>query len=141
MRPIVLAAAALLIASTPLAAASDAAGTFDAVAAAPGSHTVLLENDEVRVLRVVVAPGATEPVHVHTWPSVMRFEQPQPITYIAYDMLDGKLVETRRIEVDDLAVGGVEWAAPEGLHAVHNRGTAPFVALRVELKRAGEGER
>lgn len=39
--------------------------SFDAVAAAPNSHQVLLENESVRVLRVTIAPGATEPVHDH----------------------------------------------------------------------------
>ena len=65
---------------------------YDAVAVAPVSHEILLENDEVRVLRVSIAPGAAEPVHEHQWPSIMYFEQPQPITYVTYALQDGQLV-------------------------------------------------
>ena len=63
-----------------------APASFEAVTAAPNSHRVLFEDDRIRVLRVEVAPGATEPIHDHRWPSVMYFEQPQPITYIAYEL-------------------------------------------------------
>jgi hypothetical protein len=38
---------------------------MDAVAAAPGNHRVLLENDRVRVLEVTVNPGEREPLHAH----------------------------------------------------------------------------
>ncbi len=107
---------------------------YDAVAVAPGSHQVLMEDDKVRVLRVEVAPGATEPVHDHRWPSIMYFERPQPITYMVYQMVDGKPVETKRIDALAIRVGQTVRAEPEGLHAVSNRGTAPFLAVRIEFK-------
>ena len=50
---------------------------LDAVIAAPSNHTIIFENERVRVLRVTIAPGATEPMHTHAWPSVMRVEAPQ----------------------------------------------------------------
>ena len=37
----------------------------DALLAAPASHRVLLENSQVRVLDVVIEPGAREPEHTH----------------------------------------------------------------------------
>ena len=43
---------------------------LDALAAAPGNHQLLLENDRVRVLLTTIAIGATTPVHTHRWPSV-----------------------------------------------------------------------
>src|SRR6266404_3104535 len=46
----------------------------DAVAAAPGNHKVILENDTVRVLEASVPLHATELPHTHFWPSVF-FEQ------------------------------------------------------------------
>lgn len=109
---------------------------FDAVAAAPASHRVLMEDDKIRVLRVEVAAGATEPVHDHPWPSVMYFEQPQPITYIVYKLIDGRPVETERVDVPALAVSQTVRGEPEGLHAVSNRGAAPFRAVRIEFKDA-----
>ena len=118
-----------------LLAADVAPASLDAVAAAPASHRIILENDDVRVLRVEVGPGATEPVHEHRWPSVMYFEQPQPITYIVYKMTDGKLAEAERFEAPAMADGTAVSSDPEGPHAIRNRGTAPFVAVRVEFKR------
>ena len=123
---------AILIAATTSASAS--AKDFDAVAAAPVSHRVLMEDDRVRVLRVEVAPGATEPVHDHRWPSVMYFEQPQPITYIEYKLVNGRPVETQRFDAPALKATQTGRGEPEGLHAVMNRGVAPFVAVRVEFK-------
>jgi predicted metal-dependent enzyme (double-stranded beta helix superfamily) len=120
----------IAIATSVSASAKD----FDAVAAAPGSHRVLMEDDKIRVLRVEVAPGATEPVHDHRWPSVMYFEQPQPITYIEYKLVDGRPVETQRFDAPALNATQTVRGEPEGLHAVMNRGTAPFVAVRIEFK-------
>lgn len=107
---------------------------FDAVAAAPRSHTVLMEDDTIRVVRVEVAPGATEPVHDHRWPSVMYFEQPQPITYIAYQLVNGRPVETERIEAPSLKASQTVRSAPEGLHSIMDRGASPFLAARIEFK-------
>lgn len=107
---------------------------FDAVAAAPTSHQVLLENESVRVLRVTIEPGATEPVHDHAWPSIMYFEKAQPITYITYELKDGLPVEARRMDAPAEALTGAVSSQPEGLHAVQNRGTETFTALRVEFK-------
>jgi len=107
---------------------------FDAVAAAPESHRVLMEDDTLRVLRVEVAPGRTEPIHDHRWPSVMYFERPQPITYIAYTLVDGRPVEGERIDAPAMEASKTVRGDPEGLHAVKNRGSGPFVAIRVEFK-------
>jgi predicted metal-dependent enzyme (double-stranded beta helix superfamily) len=115
-------------------ASQAAADPYDAVNAAPASHQVLLENEAVRVLRVTIAAGATEPVHDHRWPSVMYFERAQPLTYISYQLRDGRPVETARVDVPGEALTGAQAAEPEGLHAVRNRGSTPFVALRVEFK-------
>ena len=53
----------------------------DAVAAAPDSHDVLLENEQVRVVEVVIRPGEKEPVHTHRWPSVMMVDCAARIRY------------------------------------------------------------
>lgn len=119
-----------------LIGAEAAPANFDAVAAAPSSHVVLLEDEHIRVLRVEVPPGATEPVHDHRWPSVMVFEQPQPITYITYKLVDGRPIETSRVDAPALKAYQTVRGEPEGLHAVSNRGQKPFVAVRFEFKDA-----
>src|SRR5881227_678677 len=45
----------------------------DALAAAPGHHKLLFENEEVRVLEVTVPPGVCEPLHAHRYPSVLYY--------------------------------------------------------------------
>jgi len=109
----------------------------DAVIAAPASHTVLLENSHVRVLQVTIPPGVTEPAHTHAWPSVMRMDAPQPLTYMTYSEKDGKQLEAERFEVPIGEAGKTEWSEPEGLHAVKNKGTSAFRAIRIELKPTG----
>lgn len=108
---------------------------LDAVAAAPGNHRVILENDDVRVLEVTVAPGETEPVHEHRWPSVMHIQTPQPFIDIVYKRVDGRLVEDRRIVKRGITPPPALWFGPQEPHATRNTGTQTFRALRVELKR------
>ncbi len=43
---------------------------LDSVIAAPENHTVVFENERVRVLRVVIPPGVVENKHTHKNPSV-----------------------------------------------------------------------
>jgi hypothetical protein len=56
---------------------------MDALAAAPASHRVLLDNDRVRVLEVVIEAGACEPKHTHLAASVMIVDEPARIRYYA----------------------------------------------------------
>jgi hypothetical protein len=64
----------------------------------------------------------------------MRVESPQPLTYITYVEQDGKPVEAKRFEVPMGTPGKTAWLGPEGLHAVQNRGTSEYRAVRIELK-------
>ena len=135
----------LILTTMLLAAAAAGAGAaewpwgdeLDAVAAAPDSHRVLLDNDRVRVLEVVIQPGEREPAHTHRWPSVMTVTEKARIRYYG---ADGELrFETppRQGEGGPPAELGADWLAPEGLHAVENIDDRPFRALRVELKDGG----
>jgi hypothetical protein len=54
------------------------ADATDAVAAAPGNHKVILENDQVRVLEARVPLHSDEPAHTHTWPSVFFEDKAGP---------------------------------------------------------------
>jgi hypothetical protein len=108
--------------------------SLDAVRAAPASHHIILENERVRVLRVTIPAGATEPVHTHEWPSVMQVEAPQPLTYITYANKAGRWVEAKRFEVPAGQPVDAEWMKPEGPHAVQNRGSSEYRAIRTELK-------
>lgn len=43
---------------------------LDALIAAPKHHTLILENDRVRLLDTRIPVGETVPVHTHRWPGV-----------------------------------------------------------------------
>jgi len=134
LRLVRMSCACVALLATLAGCESEPPPAYDAVAVAPESHQVLVENDDVRVLRVVVEPGATEPPHVHQWPSVMYIEEAQPITYITYSADGGELKETSRSSASAEQMSEVMWVPPEEIHAIHNAGTGVFRALRVELK-------
>ena len=105
----------------------------DAVIAAPRNHKILLENENVRVLDVTLAPGETEPVHSHRWPSVLYI-------LTAGDFIDrdgeGNVVfDTRQLKTP-LQYPMTMWKDPEAPHAVENLSkTIPLHLIRVEMKK------
>ena len=104
----------------------------DAIAAAPQHHTVLFENEEVRVLEVTVLPKVKQPLHAHCWPSVLYVTS--GTTYVDYDA-EGKIIfDSRSAPVPQFPV--VEWLGPQAPHAVENLGDDPVHLIRVELKRS-----
>lgn len=105
-------------------------GTMDALIAAPASHRVLLENDRVRVLEVVIEPGAREPEHTHQAASVMIVDEPARIRYYAGSALQFES------QTPDRSPSGVRvrWIEPEGPHSVENIDQRRYHAIRVELK-------
>ncbi len=55
----------LAIALASIAGLSGVMGAQDVVAVAPDSHKLVLENDQVRVIRVHVKPGEKVAMHSH----------------------------------------------------------------------------
>jgi predicted metal-dependent enzyme (double-stranded beta helix superfamily) len=102
----------------------------DALLAAPASHRVLLENSQVRVLDVVIEPGAREPEHTHQAPSVMIIDSPARIRYHA----DGTLQFESQARLAAPPGPRVRWMEPEGPHSVENIDQHRYHAIRVELK-------
>jgi hypothetical protein len=45
---------------------------LDALVAAPAHHSLLVENERVRVLETLIPPGETTAVHTHCWPNVQH---------------------------------------------------------------------
>ena len=68
--------------------------SLDAMQAAPDHHTVLLENEHVRVLEAFGAPGETVPVHTHRWPAVIRIVSSSD--FVRRDPAGTVLVDSRR---------------------------------------------
>ena len=96
---------------------------IDAVTIAPDLHKVIFENDKVRVLDVVVPPGAHADMHWH----------PENVGYV---VASGKLKFTKpdgtSVEVE--LKGGQVTNAGENSHIVDNIGETTAHVVQVELK-------
>jgi predicted metal-dependent enzyme (double-stranded beta helix superfamily) len=111
---------------------------YDAVAAAPYSHRVQFEDEHVRVLEIVLPPGAIEPVHIHALPSVIMGETGgkggAKFIYTEYRFSNGKFIETSSNEVSPAAGYRAVWTAPEGPHSITNAGPVEVRFTRMEIK-------
>jgi len=105
--------------------------SLDAVLAAPDHHSVLLENDQVRVLDTRVEAGDTVPVHTHRWPGVQYI-----LSFADFVRRDGDgavLVDSRTMDFSTEAPFAV-WSDPLPPHTLENVGDEPIHAIVVELK-------
>jgi hypothetical protein len=131
---IALGASGLATAAEPAAVAPAGCAwpkSTDAVAAAPDNHHVLLENEQVRVLDVVVPPHTKEPVHAHCSPSVLYIIEAS--SFVDHDANGKVLLDTRQLDTP-LTFPMTMWKDPEAPHSVENLSDKPLHLIRVELK-------
>jgi hypothetical protein len=107
---------------------------LDAMTAAPGFHTVLFEDDRVRVLDGRVPPGATVPVHTHRWGGVLYILGSSD--FVRRDPDGNVLADTRALKSTPIT-GTAVWGAPLTPHSLENVGNEEFRTLTVELKDEG----
>ncbi len=96
----------------------------DVAKVAPDSHTVLLENDQVRVFKVNLRPGQKVPMHSHPH-------------NVAYFLTDGKVKITLpdgKTEERNVKAGMSSWSEA-ATHAAENIGDADFQEIQIELKK------
>jgi hypothetical protein len=104
---------------------------LDALVAAPEHHTLLLENDQLRVVVTHVPPGERTPVHTHRWGGVLYV-----ISWSQFVRRDDKgsvLVDSRLNPVLQ-APAQAMMAAPLPPHTFENVGDVEFRVVTVELK-------
>jgi quercetin dioxygenase-like cupin family protein len=100
----------------------------DPVATNPDLYKVILENDRVRVLEYVDAPGDQTTPHDH----------PDSVMYTLSSF--GRRLDAGDEQRDvDIATGTVAWL-PAQRHAGHNIGDTPTHVIFVELKERSGGE-
>ena len=104
---------------------------LDAVIAAPKHHVLLMENEQVRVLETIIAPGEQTPVHTHRWPSVTYLRQWSP--FVRTDQHGAVLVDTRTIPAM-ANPGAVLWTPALDPHALQNVGEVDLHIITVEIK-------
>lgn len=96
----------------------------DAINIAPHLHTVIYEDDRIRVMKVSVKPGDTAEMHWH----------PHNINYVLeagklkFNKQDGSNVEV------ELSKGQVTSSTVDSYHAVENTGDTLVETVQVEIK-------
>jgi hypothetical protein len=105
--------------------------SLDALVAAPDHHTLLLENERVRVLETLIPPGDKTPVHTHRWPCV--YSVASWSDFLRTDDQGQVMVDSR--EVESLAEPpAVLWSEALPPHALQNVGDSDIRLVSVELK-------
>ncbi len=108
----------------------DRPGDLDALIAAPQVHTLLFENELVRVLDTKLGPGEITPLHTHSlsatllilsWSDCVRRDGEENI------LMDSRISGT-------LSPGMVVWSAPLPPHTLENVGKTQLHVIAVELK-------
>jgi hypothetical protein len=107
--------------------------SLDALTAAPAHHTLLLENDRVRVIHTHIPPGALVPLHTHRWPAVAYVMSGKD--FIRRDHDNRILLDTRQVP-NPPKLPATQWLDPMPPHTVENIGDSEISVLLVELKPA-----
>ena len=105
---------------------------LDAFAAAPENHTLLFENDVVRVLDTIVHHGEVVPLHTHRSPSTHYLLSWSD--FVRRDATGLVLVDSRTIAKP--SEGAAFWSPPVPPHTLENVGTSDLRVISVELKTA-----
>jgi len=105
--------------------------SLDALVAAPDYHTLLLENDCVRVIHTHIPPGALVPVHSHRWPGVAHLLSWSD--FIRRDQDGNVLLDSRQLP-RPAQLPATQWLDPLPPHSVENVGRCEISIFIVELK-------
>ena len=104
---------------------------LDAMTAAPEHHTLLFENDHVRVLDAHVGPGDTVPVHTHCWPGVLYILGVSD--FVRRDP-HGQVILDTRASGSHVPTGSAVWGKALTPHTLENVGGHELRNITVELK-------
>ena len=104
---------------------------LDALIAAPEHHTLLFENERIRVLETRIPPGERTAVHTHCWPSSIYVKSGTP--FIRYDGDGQVLVDSQKAGVT-LESGMAAWSGPLPPHSLENVGATVLNVISVEIK-------
>ena len=99
--------------------------------AAAQYHTLLLENDRVRVLDTRIPAGHLVPLHTHCWPSVLyllNFSE-----FVRRDQNGQVLLDTRQLPPADKRPG-MQWSQAMPPHTVENVGDGELRVINFEIK-------
>ena len=107
------------------------AESLDALVAARDHHSVLFENEAVRVVQTRVLPGHLVPLHTHRWPCVLFILSWSHI--LRRNHLGRLTLDTRQaFEVPQLNMP--IWQEPLAPHSLENVGGTEINTIQVEIK-------
>ena len=93
--------------------------SLDALAATSQHHTLIFENDRVRVLQTLIPPGETTGMHTHRWPCVI-----QTLRASHYLRRDGQNVIRRDARRRPAGPGDFIRSPPMPPHSIENVGNS-----------------
>ncbi|MEW6125455.1 MAG: hypothetical protein AB1757_00205 [Acidobacteriota bacterium] len=88
-------------------------------------HTLILENERVRVYRLIIEPGQTIAAHAHVLPR------------LSVSVTSGELAienNNRKAKTKSFAVGDFNWHEPLKRHVLKNLGTEKYESVEIEWK-------
>lgn len=104
---------------------------LDALVAAPGHHTLLYENDRVRVLDTRIGAGDQTPIHTHRWPAanyVVNWSH-----FVRRDAEGKVLLDSRTVPAFQNPPTAA-WSAALPPHSLWNVGEGELRIISVEVK-------
>ena len=105
--------------------------SLDALVADPDHHSLLLENERVRVLEPRIRAGDRTPLHTHRWPAVFLIVSWSD--FVRYDEIGHVIVDSRQVETLRSPPSTL-WSATLPPHALENVGTTDIQIVSVEVK-------
>jgi hypothetical protein len=105
--------------------------SLDALVAAPKHHTLLLEDDRVRVLLTTIPAKDIVPLHTHRWGGVAYV---QSFSHFIRRDEGGNVLFDSRSAGEPPAVPNAQWMPPLPPHTVENLGPLEISIVIVELK-------
>lgn len=111
--------------------------SLDALRAAPENHKLVYEDNDVRVLAVMLDGKKSEPIHTHKLKSIMWIAKPMvPCRIDNYQKgNNGRLVKSDSLLIKEMPINIGQLIGPEGPTSITNLGSESGVAYRVEFKR------
>lgn len=114
--------------------------SLDALEAAPDNHKVVYEDNNVRILAVILNGKESEPIHTHQWKSIMWIAKPiVPCLINTYKKdKNGNLVKSDSLLIKEMPLDVGQLIDSEGPTSITNLSSENGVAYRVEFKREFE---
>jgi hypothetical protein len=105
---------------------------LDALAAAPDHHTLLFENDWVRMLDTRISAGDQTPLHTHRWPAALYLISLSD--FLRRDDKGSVLLDSRTVPALKNPPSAL-WSEPLPPHSLQNVGADDLRIIAVEVKR------